>query len=230
MLKNIVAKIQVAIRKAVAAFSPVVAVGVGGAPEVGGAPKMLLMAGCCFAAVLLAGCAPRHVDALMIVAPKDGGKAFQSVVQVPDKMDQGSSEVVIDIENDVYRGKMVCTRGGFEGEFETASGLVGWGWMYSEEWTGVGVAGRGSGKTVNLLSVCRAALISGDQLMQCELSGGPENVTGNEKKFVRNLLLIPTFGFSRFIPDDYVPLGTGECRKSDGTAYVVQIVEPPGGE
>ena len=230
MLKNIVAKIQVAVRKAMAAFCPVVAVGVGGAPEVGGAPKMLLMAGCCFAAVLLAGCSPRHMDVLMNVAPKDGGEGFQVVVQVPHNMRQGSSEVVIGIENDVYRGKMVCTRGGFEGEFEAASGLVGWGWLHSEEWTGVGAAAKGSGKTINLLSVCRAVLISGDRSMQCELSGGPENVTGNEKKFMRTLLLIPTFGFSRFIPDDYVPLGTGECRKSDGAVYVVQIVEPPRGE
>ena len=218
-LKNIVAKIQAAIRKALAAFSPVVADGAG----------TRLMAGCCFAAVLLAGCSPRHMDVLMNVAPKDGGEGFQVVVQVPHNMRQGSSEVVIGIENDVYRGKMVCTRGGFEVKSQETFGFIGWGGLHGDERAGSDFVD--SRKVIDSPTVCRATLISGNRSLQCELSGGSTDVTGIWKELAQTWLLIPTFGLSYVaLPDDYMHYGAGECRKSDGAVYAVRIVGPPGEE
>ena len=215
-LKNIAAKIQAAIRKALAAFSPVAA---------DGGARTRLTAGC-FAAVLLAGCSPRHMDVLMNVAPKDGGEDFQVVVQVPHNMRQGSSEVVIAIENDVYRGKMVCTRGGVEIISEETSGLIGWGGLYGDELAGSDFVD--SRKVINSPTVCRATLISGNRSMRCKLAGGSLDVTSIGKELARAWLLIPTIGLSYVaLPDDYMHYGAGECRIGDGAVYAVRIVGPP---
>ena len=181
------------------------------------APKTRILTGIS-AVALLSGCAPRHWDALMILAPKDGGQAYHSVVQVPRHMHQGSSDLVIHFDGDVYRGKMICSREGFTTEssgFATGSG------------GGFATAG-GSGSTIANLSSCQATLISGEKSLQCQMSGASEEYTTTAQSVANLLLAVPSLGASLIAPiSSYAPIGTGECRTSDGAVYAVQIAEPP---
>ena len=220
MLKSIIAKATDFIRKVVdsaafaekceAAFRPVV-------HSVRAALNPRLLAGM-FAVVLLTGCADRHWDALMILAPKDGGEAVHAVVQVPSEMAKGSSDIALNVEGDVYKGKMICTKEGFTSQSSSGAVGSGGGWAF----------GGGSSSTVANLSACRATLISGEKSMQCEIAGTSENVTSKAKRNLMMALALPTAGIAvDMIGFDHAPIGTGECRKSDGTIYVVQIAEPP---
>lgn len=223
-LKSIIAKAIGFIRKIVAsaalaekceaAFRPVVR-------SVRAALNPRLLAGM-VSAILLVGCATdKHWDALMILAPKDGGEAVHAVVQVPSKMAKGSSDIALNVEGDVYKGKMICAKEGFTSQSSSGAVGSGGGWAF----------GGGSSSTVANLSACRATLISGEKSMLCEVAGTWEDVTSEARENANAVLAVlafPTaFLSAALIDHDLAPIGTGECRKNDGTIYVVQIVEPP---